>query len=131
MTSLNLNAVTRLATVENIDAKVVTITPLYVVPASRALVVTDVIIRVTSFTAGGKAVQAVASFGANAATYDDYLNSVTYTVAADEVVIHDTLLDTASPVYAAASSFRISIETGSDATTETWAVDVFGYLVEA
>lgn len=131
MSALNLNAITRLATVENIDAKVVAITPLFTVPASRALVVTGVVIRVTSFTVGAKAVQAVASFGANAATYDDYLNTVTYTVAADERNIRDTVLDTAVPVYAAASSFRISIETGSDATTEVWAVDVFGYLVEA
>jgi hypothetical protein len=129
MSALELNAITRLATVAGIDAKVVAITTLYTVPAGKSLIVTDVVIRVTSFTVGAKAVQAIASFGGNAATYDDYLNSVTYTVAADEVNIHDTLLDAAVPVYAAAGTFRISIETGSDATTETWAVDVFGYLV--
>lgn len=130
MSYLEVNAITLLATVENIDAKAVAITTLYTVPASRSLVVTGVVIRVTSFTAGAKAVQAVASFGGNAATYDDYLNTVTYTVAADDVVIRDTLLDSAYPAYAAAGTFRISIETGSDATTEVWAVDVFGYLVE-
>lgn len=130
MSALNLNAITRLATVENIDAKVVAITTLYTVPAARALVVTGVVIRVTSFTAGAKAQQVEGSFGGNAATYDDYLNTVTYTVAADEVAIRDTVLDAAYPVYAAAGTFRISIETGSDATTEIWAVDVFGYLVE-
>jgi hypothetical protein len=129
MSALELNAITRLATVADIDAKVVAITTLYTVPAGRSLVVTSVVIRVTSFTVGAKAVQAIASFGGNAATYDDYLNTVTYTVAADEVNIRDTVLDTAVPVYAAAGTFRISIETGSDATTEVWAVDVFGYLV--
>jgi len=130
MSALNLNAITRLATVENIDAKVVAITTLYTVPAGRSLVVTSVVIRVTSFTAGAKAIQAVASFGGNAATYDDYLNTVTYTIAADDVSIRDTVLDAAVPIYTAAGTFRISIETGSDATTEIWAVDVFGYLVE-
>ncbi len=129
MSKLELNGITRLATVADIDAKVVAITTLYTVPAGKSLVVTDVVIRVTSFTAGGKAIQAVASFGGNAATYDDYLNSVTYTVAADDRAIHDTLLDAAYPIYAAAGTFRISIETGSDATTEVWAADVFGYLV--
>jgi len=130
MSYLEHNAITLLATVAAIDAKTVAITELYVAPSGKTLIVTDVIVRVTSFTAGGKSIQAVASFGANSATYDDYLNSVTYTVAADDVAIHDTLLDTASPVYTAGSSFRISIETASDATTEVWAVDVFGYLVE-
>lgn len=129
MSALNLNAITRLVTVPDIDAKMVAITALYTVPAGKTLIVTDVVIRVTSFTAGGKTIQAVASFGSNAATYDDYLNSVTYTVAADDRAIHDTLLDAASPVYTAGASFRISIETGSNATTEVWAVDVFGYLV--
>ncbi len=129
MSYLEHNAITLLATVAAVDAKTVAITELYVAPSGKALVVTDVVIRVTSFTAGSKTVQAVASFGANSATYDDYLNSVTYTVAADDRAIRDTVLDSAYPVYAAGSSFRISIETGSNATTEVWAVDVFGYLV--
>jgi len=131
MSALNENAITRLATVENIDAKVIAITTLYTVPAARVLVVDHVVIRVTSFTAGAKAVQAVASFGGNAATYDDYLNSVTYTVSADDVFIRDSVEDAETVLYAAAGTFRISVETGSDATTEVWAVDVFGYLVEA
>ena len=129
MSALQENAITRLATVTGIDAKVVAITTLYTVPAGKTLVVDHIVIRVTSFTSGGKAVHVIGSFGGNAATYDDYLNSVTYTVAAVDVMIRDSVEDTATVLYAAAGTFRISIETGSDATTETWAVDVFGYLV--
>lgn len=128
MSALKELAVTRLATITGIDAKAVAITTLYTVPAGKSLVVTDVVIRCTAFTVGAKTIQAVASFGGNFATYDDYLNSVTYTIAAAARAIRDTVLDAAYPIYAAGSTFRLSIETGSDATTETWAVDVFGYL---
>ena len=126
---LRENAITRLATVTGINAKTVATTELYVVPTGKSLIVSHIVIRCTSFTSGGKSTQAVAAFGGNSATYDDYLNSITYTIAAASVSITDSLLDTAVPIYAAATSFRVSVETGSNATTETWAVDVFGYLV--
>jgi hypothetical protein len=129
MAALNENAITKLATVTGIDAKTVAVTTLYHVPAGKTLVVDHVVIRCTAFTVGSKGVQAVASFGGNSATYDNYLNSVTYTVAAVNTFIQDTVLDTATVTYAAEVDFKISIETGSDATTETWAVDLFGYLV--
>lgn len=128
MSALKELAQTKLATVTGIDAKTVAITTLYTVPPGKSLIVTGVIIRCTAFTVGSKSVQAVASFGGNGATYDDYLNSVTYTIAASGVAVRDVVFDAAYPIYAAASTFRLSIETGSNATTETWAVDVFGYL---
>ena len=88
------------------------------------------VIRVTAFTAGSKDTQAVASFGGNSATYDDYLNTVTYTVAAANVFLFDRVADaTAVVTQAAGDSFRVIIETASNADTETWAVDLFGYLV--
>lgn len=127
--ALREDAITRLATVTGIDAKTTGSTELYVVPTGKSLIVDHVVIRCTSFTSGGKTTQAIASFGGNSATYDDYLNSITYTVAAASVAITDSVLDTAVPVYAAATSFRVIIETGSNATTETWSVDLFGYLV--
>lgn len=126
---LRESAVTKLATVTGINAKVVAVTELFVVPTGKTLIVTGVVIRVTAFTSGGKSTQAVASFGGNSATYDDYLNSVTYTIAAASVALADNVLDAAYPVYAAAASFKVAVEVGSNATTETWSVDVFGYLV--
>ena len=129
MAALRESAITKLATVTGIDAKTVASTELFYVPTGYSLIVSHIVIRCTAFTVGSKSVQAIAGFGGNSATYDDYLNSVTYTIAAVSVAITDSVLDTAVPVYAAATSFRIIIETGSDATTETWAVDLFGYLV--
>jgi len=129
MAALRESAITKLATVTGIDAKTVASTELFYVPTGKSLIVSHVVIRCTAFTVGSKSVQAIASFGGNSATYDDYLNSVTYTIAAASVAIADSVFDTAVPVYAAATSFKIIIETGSNATTETWAVDLFGYLV--
>lgn len=118
-----------LATVTGINAKTVAQTTIYTVPAGKSLVIERVVIRCTAFTVGSKSVQAVASLGGNSATYDDYLNSVTYTIAAVSTTIIDSLRDTAFPVYAEASVIKLSVETGSNATTETWAVDLFGYLI--
>ena len=129
MGALNENAETKLATVTGIDAKAVATTTLYTVPSGKTFIPTSVVIRVTAFTVGAKGVQAIASFGGNSATYDDFLNSVTYTVAAVDTFIRDVLTDSAVAVQAAGDVFKISIETGSDATTETWSIDVFGYLV--
>jgi hypothetical protein len=129
MVALNELAITKMATVTGIDAKAVAVTTLYTVPAGKTFIPTFVIIRVTAFTVGAKGVQAIASFGGNSATFDDFINSATYTVAAANTFIRDGVEDSAITVQAAADVFNISIETGSDATTETWAVDVFGYLV--
>jgi hypothetical protein len=129
MGSLRENAITKLATITGIDAKVVATTALFIVPTGKSLIVSKIVIRITNFTVGAKSVQVIASFGGNSATYDDYLNSITYTVTALSKAIQDEVLDVEIPIYPAATSFRLSIETGSDATTETWAVDLFGYLI--
>lgn len=129
MGNLNENAITKVATVTGIDAKVVAVTSLYTVPAGETFIPDHIVIRVTSFTDGGKGTQAIASFGGNSATYDDFLNTITYTIAAVDVWIRDGVDNSALVTQAAGDVFSISIETGSDATTETWAVDVFGYLV--
>ena len=129
MPELNAYSITKMSTVTGIDAKTVATTTLYTVPSSKTLIPIFVVIRVTAFTVGAKAVQAIASFGGNSATYDDFLNSVTYTVAAVNTFIRDGVEDSAIITQAAADVFKISIETGSDATTETWAVDLFGYLL--
>ncbi len=129
MVALNENAITRLATVTGIDAKTVAKTLLYTVPPGKTFIPDHVVIRVTGFTAGSKTTQAVASFGGNDPDYNDFLDSVTYTVAASGVFIRDGVDDAAKPVYSGGTVFKISIETGSDADAETWAVDVWGYLI--
>ena len=129
MSYLRENSITKLATVTGINAKTVAVTSLYTVPTGKTFIPDHIVVRVTAFTDGGKGTQAVASFGGNSATYDDYLNTVTYTIAAANVFIRDSVEDTAVVTQAAGDVFSISIETGSDATTETWAVDLWGYLL--
>ena len=129
MAELKENAITKVATVTGIDAKTVAVTTLYTVPAGKTFIPVFVVIRCTAFTVGSKSVQAIASFGGNSATYDDFLNTQTYTIAAISTFIKDGVEDAALAVQAAADEFKISVETGSDAGVETWAVDLFGYLV--
>jgi len=123
--------VTRVSTITGIDATSVATTLLYTVPVGYVFIPLMVVIRVTAFTAGSKSTQAVASFGGNSATYDDFLDSVTYTITAANKCLRDAPDDAAEfDEQAAGDEFKISIETGSDADVETWAVDVFGYLVD-
>ena len=129
MTALTENSITKVATVTGVDATAVAITTLYTVPTGKTFIPDHIVIRVTAYTVGGKDTQAVASFGGNAATYDDYLNTVTYTIAAANVFIRDSVEDTAVVTQAAADVFKISIEIASNADEEIWGVDVFGYLV--
>ncbi len=119
-----------ISTTEGINAKTTGFTELLKVPTNKNFVPAFVIIRPTSFTSGGKSVQAIASFGGNSATYDDFLNSVTYTVSAAGTYLIDQPNDALQlPIQIGGTSFGMIIETGSNATTETWTVDLFGYYV--
>ena len=127
---LKENAISKMVTITGINAKTVVVTTLFTVPVGKTFIPDHIVIRVTAFTSGGKGVEAIASFGGNSATYDDFLNTVTYTIAAADVFTTDRVTDgTFVVTQAAGDVFSISIETGSDATTETWAVEVWGYLV--
>jgi hypothetical protein len=128
MSALRENALTLVATTTGIDATSTGSTELFTVPSGKTFIPVLVVIRITSFTVGSKATQAVASFGGNSATYDDFLNSITYTVTGSGNFIQDSNENTELTVQASGDSFRIIIETASDATAEVWAVDWFGYL---
>jgi len=119
-----------ISTTKDIDATTTGSTELLKIPSDKDFIPLYIVIRTTSFTSGSKSTQAVASFGGNSATYDDFLNSITYTIANGEYFLIDKPADaTELPVQASNSSFRVNIETASDATTETWSVDLFGYYV--
>ena len=126
---LRENAITRLVTITGIDATATGATTLFTVPTGKTMIPIHVVIRVTAFTSGGKGVQAVASFGGNSATYDDFLNTQTYTVAAADTFQRDAPATAELVTQAAGDVFKISIETASNATVEVWAVDLYGYLV--
>lgn len=119
-----------ISTTKDIDAKTTGATELFKIPSDKDFIPMEVIIRVTDFTAGSKSTQAVASFGGNSSTYDDFLNSRTYTVSD----VNKFLIDKPSNanelnIQSSETSFNIIIETGSNATTEKWTVDLIGYMV--
>ena len=123
---------TRIKLLSGLNAKTVAKTDLYTVQSgteSEKFLPLYFVIRVEVFTVGSKSVQAVASFGGNSSTYDDLINSQTFTVSAvDQYIIADVPRNTALPMMTPGTEVKISIETGSDATVETWGVDVFGYF---
>lgn len=116
-----------LATATNIDAKTVASTSLIIVPTGRTMIITKTIVRTTAYDGTGKTTNASASFGANA-TYDDFLSVTAFAFTANGQIYKN---EATNPYveYAAGSDFRINITVASDATTETWAVYVFGYFV--
>lgn len=134
MADLRENAISLMSITTSIDATAVATTELYEVPPDKTFIPMFVVIRVTALTTavGEDELRdwAVASFGGNSATYDDFLDSVTYRVGvADEFLVDRPDDLTRLAIQEEGDSFRISIEEASDATVETWAVDLFGYLV--
>jgi len=130
MADLKEKSISLMSTTTGIDATSVATTTLYTVPAGKTFIPMFVVIRVTAYTKGTKNTEATASFGGNSATYDDFLNSVQYAVAnANYFQTDGPTDDTAVPVQSAGSEFKVSVEVGSNADVETWAVDLFGYLV--
>jgi len=124
------NVLTKLATVPAIDATLATSYTLLNVPVGKVFVPVNIVIRTTSFTSGGKSIQAIADIGGNSPSFDDYISARTFTVAAqDTAIVTRAADDTAYNVQASASVFTLLITTASNATTEVWTVDVFGYLL--
>ncbi len=128
MSALNENAITRVATVTGIDATAVASTELFAVPSGKTFIPDHVVIRCTSYTEGAKAIDAVASVGGNSTDYDDFLTATTIEIDAADIFVKlsDEMANKA--IQAALDSVKLNIPIASDATTETWAVDLFGYL---
>lgn len=127
---LNGNKVaTLISTTKDIDVTTTGSTELFKVVPNKTFIPLYVVIRVKEFTAGSKSTQAVCSFGGNASTYDDFINSVTYTVTAAGTFQIDNPNDATELVTQDdGDSFRVIVETASNATTEKWDIDLFGYL---
>ena len=129
--SNSLQGINKLATVTGINAKTVATTTLYTVLTGNSLIISSIVIRTTAFTSGGKTVHVVASFGGNSTDFNDYSITTTYTITANNRIIFEPTYSGSAlyPLYAAATNFSINITTGSNATTETWSCDLFGYLI--
>lgn len=119
-----------ISTTEIIDVTSTGVTELFKVPQNKTFVPLFIVIRTVDFTVGSKSVQAVASFGGNDPTFDDYLDSVTYTVAGNNTFQVDKPDDVTELVIQDENiSFGVNIETASNADIENWTIDLFGYLV--
>lgn len=119
-----------ISTTESIDVTSAGVIELFKVPTNKAFVPLFIIIRVVEFVIGSKSTQVIASLGGNSPTFDNYLNSITYTVASNDTFLYDRVNDSIeSNIQSASDSFSIIIETASDASTESWNIDLFGYLV--
>jgi len=121
---------TLISTTELINAKLTGVTELFKVPINKTFVPLFIVIRTVDFTAGSKSVQAVASFGGNSTAFNDYLDSVTYTVTGNNTFQVDKPNDaTERNIQEENISFGVNIETASNADVENWTIDLFGYLV--
>ena len=129
MSALNEYAFCKVATLSGIDATLTGSTELYKIPDGKSFIPLGIVIRVTSFTSGGKTIQAIASFAGNASDYNDHIDSHTFTISLQNYFLTDGLADEETIIQVENTSYRISIETASDATTEVWAIDIFGYLI--
>jgi hypothetical protein len=129
MPDLRENAVTLLARVAGINAKTVAATPLITVPVGKVMVVTEIVIRVTAWVAGAGAAATV-GFGQSAAPAD-YLAAAAQVIATGvtNVWTNKAAVKTMLIGYVAGLSFVANITVGSTATTETWEISVFGFLV--
>jgi hypothetical protein len=126
---LRENAATLLAKVGGINAKTVAATPLITVPVGKSMIVTEIVIRVTAWVAGAGAAATV-GFGQPAA-YTDYLAAAAQVIATGptNVWTNKAAVKSMLVAYAAGIVFGANVTVGSTATTETWEISVFGFLV--
>lgn len=91
------------------------------------LMVTKVVCRVSTFVVGAKATQASVDFGGNAGR-NNWLTGVNPTInALNQYIIALPASAVARALHT--SDWGINVATASDATTEVWTVDVFGFFI--
>lgn len=120
----------KLATVIGIDAKTVAITDLYTAPVGTTVIIEKFVIRPTAFTFGSKTTDATLSIGRDSPNYDEMVgsNSIPAFIQSDQFAALTTD-DGLESMLTAGQTVKMNITAGSDATVETWAVDIFGYFV--
>jgi hypothetical protein len=129
MPDLRENAASLLAKVGGINAKTVAATALFTVPVGKTAIITEIIIRVTTWVVGAGGAASV-GFGQPAA-YTDYLAAAAQIVATGitNIWTNKAAVKTMLVGYTAGLVFGANVTVGSTATTETWEISVFGFLV--
>jgi hypothetical protein len=102
---------------------------LYTVPTGKSLYPAFVQVTCTSFTSGGKSQDCAAGAGGNASSYNDILQSQSIAVASTGTRLMKMRDDNTTPIYGAGAAIYFKVVVGSDATTETWRIDLIGFLV--
>lgn len=119
------NLVVKLATVNNINAKVVGTTNLYTVPVDKRCVVTKVVTRCTN----GNTVTGVPTLGVGIASGEiDIMPSTALTGLDTTDEIYNYNIAGISAVGNNNDVIKLGIDTGATATAMTISVDLLGYL---
>lgn len=115
---------------ESIDVTLSGEIKLFKVPNNKEFIPLYAVIRITEFISGAKSTHAIASFGGNDSSYNDFLGNTTYTVNNSNIFqINRANKNTVLAVQQPGNNFKIKINASSNASKEIWAVDLFGYLV--
>jgi len=120
----NPSVISKLVTISGIDGTTPATHTLYTVPVGNSMVVVGVTVRVTA--ANTSSVSAQGSFGSNGTDLNNWSGIGTFGPYLINTGIYTT--STGFAIYSAGDIFKLKITTGGTATTQTLAVDVFGYL---
>lgn len=126
----NARVLRRLSIKEAINAKTTAATQLCKIPPhiKGRLIITDIIIRTTAYTAGSKSVDAVVNVGSNPANYDNLISEATINLDYNNYFVR--LQPTIGSPFLTLTGYGdvyIKVTTGSNATTETWTVELWGF----
>ena len=123
MAALNLNALTRLATVAGVDMNIDTAQTLFVVPTGKTCVISHVVIRNASISL----TTASYSFGFTGAAYNDVIANATHTELTGATLATILSAKAGAKMGVAAALFSVIMNTKQGAAATT-TMDVFGYL---
>lgn len=123
MTALNLNAITRLATVAGVDMNTATATTLFTVPAGKSAIVTHIVVR----NASTSLTTASYSFGFNSATFNDVIANATHTELTGST-LYTVLAAKVGATRGAAGDILKALMNTLQGGAATSTMEVFGYL---
>ena len=123
MAALNLNAITRLATVTGVDMNVDPAQTLFVVPTGKTCIISQVVIRNASISL----TTASYSFGFTGAAYNDVIANATHTELTGVTLATILSAKVGAKVGSAASLFSVIMNTKQGAAATT-TIDIYGYL---
>lgn len=124
----NLNDV--LISTTEIDVKTTGNKELFKVPSGVSFIPLYLVIRCINFISGSKTVNAVVNFGSNSPDYNNFIDNFDCPfLANNSFLIAKPANNTVLAIQESNQSFIAKIKTASNATTEKWKIDLFGYLV--